>query len=1135
MNKNRIPRQQAREKTLYFLIISIFLFLTTAPVFALAVDMYAQEKTFTVKLANKTVKEVIDYIEKNSEFVFMYSKNSLDILNKRISLQVENENISAILDRLAKETGLRYRIKDRQVILSDPEIGVSITQQQGKINVSGCVYDENDEPVPGVNVYEKGTTNGTVTDVDGLFNLKVPENAVLVASFVGYQQKEVPLKKKKHLVINLIPDNKMLDEVVVVGFGKQKKESVVGAVNTIKSEDLRVPTSNISNALGGRLAGVIAVQRSGEPGEDASSFWIRGISTFSGAANANQPLIFIDNIEASSGDLNALPAEAIEGFSILKDAAATALYGARGANGVMLVTTRTGKNMEKAKVNFRLTQTFAAPTRTVKIADGIDYMNMYNEATMARNPETDPSTLRFSPERIQATKDGLNPYIYPNVDWMDYLFKDMTMNQSANLNVTGGTKRMDYFLSASINNDNGMLKNDPNNNFNNNIRNLRYSFQANVNVMLTSTTKVGVKLNSQILNYTGSAVSTSDIYARVYESPGVYFAPTLPALNGEDHILFGNATGGPINLGGGRYHNPYASMVSGYSNRNESTVTTSFHVEQKLDFFTKGLSARALVSFKNWSKTNVTRSFDPYYYKIIDYSKQPDGTYSYDYESMNTGRTSLDTSYGQDGNRYLNLQFILDYQRRFDKHDVTGMFVYMQRDYNENVPTTFYKTLPERNQGIAGRLTYAFDDRYLAEFNFGYNGSENFQEGKRFGFFPSIALGYVISNEKYFKPLSNVVSNLKVRGSYGLVGNSVSETRFPYLTHVDLSGWGYQFGNLWQTSGSGAVITQYGADDAHWEVGKKMNIGLDLGLLNKFNLSVDYFNEKRNDIFVTRGTIPSEIGLVKDAKPIANLGKVKNGGVDLTLDYNQAINKDLIISAKGTFTYAKNELLAEDEPVYDYPYLSNIGQSLNKTRGLIALGLFKDEEEIANSPVQTYTAKVMPGDIKYADLNNDGKIDDLDKTQFGFPTVPQIVYGFGGSVQYKKWDASIFFQGVAQTSIQMSGMHPFGGNSNTVLQFVADSYWSESNPDPNAAYPRLDLSINQNNSQTSTFWSRNGAFLRLKNIEFGYTIKFMRFYLAGQNLFTFSKFKHWDPELGAGKGLSYPTMMSGTIGAQINF
>lgn len=1132
MNKNRIPWQQLREKTLYFLFISIFLFLTTVPVYAGGVDMYTQQKTFTVKLENKTVKDVINYIEKNSEFVFMYSKNSLDILNKQISLQVDNENISAILDRLADETGLKFRIKDRQVIISDPETRSSATQQQGKIAVSGCVYDENDEPIPGVNVYEKGTTNGTVTDMDGLFNLKVPENAVLVASFVGYQQKEVPVKKKKHLEINLIPDNKMLDEVVVVGFGTQKKESVVGAVNTIKAEDLRVPSSNISNALGGRLAGVIAVQRSGEPGADASSFWIRGISTFS---DATSPLIFIDNIEASSSDLNALPPEAIEGFSILKDAAATALYGARGANGVMLVTTRTGKNMEKAKVNFRLTQTFAAPTRTVKIADGIDYMNMYNEATMARNPETDPSTLRFSQERIQATKDGLNPYIYPNVDWMDYLFKKMTMNQSANLNVTGGTKRMDYFLSASINNDNGMLKNDPNNNFNNNIRNLRYSFQANLNVMVTPTTKVGVKLNSQILNYSGSAVSTSDIYNKIYQSPGVYFSPTLPALNGEDHILFGNATGGPINLGGGRYENPYAAMVSGYDNRNESTVTTSFHIEQKMDFITKGLSARALVSFKNWTKTDVVRSFDPYYYKITDYAQQPDGSFTYQYEPMNTGRTSLTTTNSQEGNRYINLQFILDYHRRFDKHDVSGMLVYMQRDYSLNTPANFYDTLPERNQGIAGRLTYAFDDRYLAEFNFGYNGSENFKEGDRFGFFPSIALGYIISNERYFQPLANVITNLKLRGSYGLVGNSVSDSRFPYLTHVDLNGLGYQFGNLWQTSGSGAVVTQYGADKAHWEVGKKLNAGIDLGVLNKFNLSVDYFTETRNDIFVTRGTIPSEIGLVAGAKPIANLGKVRNGGVDLTLDYNQAINKDLIISAKGTFTYAKNKLLEKDEPVVDYPYLSDIGQPLKRYRGLVAIGLFEDEEDIANSPIQTYTAKVMPGDIKYADLNNDGKIDDLDKTQFGYPTVPQIVYGFGGSIQYKNWDASIFFQGVAQTSIQLSGIHPFGGDANTVLQFVADDYWSESNPNPNAAYPRLDLSVNKNNSQVSTFWSRNGAFLRLKNIEIGYTFKFIRFYLAGQNLLTFSKFKHWDPELGAGKGLTYPTMLSGTIGAQINF
>lgn len=1133
MNKKVIHAKELERKSLVFLIISIFLFLTNIFAYANEMNSYAQSKNFTIKLENKTVKDVIEYIEKNSDFIFMYSKKSLPSLDKVVSIEVVDGKIDALLNLVTEKTGLNFFVKDFQIILSNREVPEKAQQsQQSVIKISGAVYDENEQPIPGANVYVKGTTNGVVTDYDGLFTINASNNSTLVVSFVGYQQSEIAVKGKKNIVVNLVPDNKVLEEVVVVGFGTQKKASVVGAVQTIKPSELRIPSSNISNALGGRLAGVVAVQRSGEPGADGSTFWIRGISTFSASTS---PLIFIDNVEASTGDLNALPPEAIEGFSILKDAAATALYGARGANGVMLVTTRSGKNMEKAKVNFRLTNTFAAPTQIVDIADGVDYMNMYNEATMSRNPATDPSTLRFSQDKIQGTIEGRNPYIYPNVDWMNFLFKKMTINQSANLNVTGGTKKIDYFVSASINNDNGMLKSDPNNKFDNNIRNLRYSFQANVNVMLTSTTKIGVKLNSQILNYKGSSAETSTIFKQVYESPGVYFAPTLPALAGEDHILFGNATGGPINQGGGRYFNPYATMVSGYNDRNESTLITTFNIDQKLDFVTKGLMLKGLVSFKNWSQTNIVRSFDPYYYKVTDYSLQ-DGAYSYEYEAMNTGRSSLGTTPSSTGDRLMNLQFILDYNRHFGKHDVSGMLVYLQRDYSLNNPGDFYASLPQRNQGFAGRATYAFDDRYLAEFNFGYNGSENFKKGSRFGFFPSFALGYVISNETFFKSLSNVITNLKLRGTYGLVGNSFTNPKFPYLTQVNLGGWGYQFGNLWQTSGNGAVVTKYGTENAHWEIGRKFNVGIDLGLISKLNLTVDYFLENRKDIFLQRRTIPSELGLVAGAAPYANLGKVQNQGVDLSLDYNHAINKDLIISAKGTFTYAKNKLIDRDEPVVDYPYLSDLGQPLDRTRGLIAVGLFKDAEDVANSPVQTYTPTVLPGDIKYADLNEDGKIDDQDKTQFGYSTkMPQIIYGLGGSVQYKKWDFSLFFQGVAQTSIQMSGMHPFGGDANTVLKYVAENYWSEKDPNMDATYPRLDLSINQNNSQPSTFWSRDGSFVRLKNVELGYSFKFIRVYLAGQNLFTFSKFKYWDPELGSGKGLSYPTMVSGTIGAQLTF
>lgn len=1004
-------------------------------------------------------------------------------------------------------------------------------QQQKNIKITGQVFDENGETIPGANVMVKDNKSlGTMTDQDGKFTLSVPANSTLVISFIGYQTIEHKLKGEKNVVLKLIPDTEQLDEVVVVGFGAQKKASVVGAVQTVKASELRSPSSNLSTSFAGRIAGVVAVQRGGEPGADGANFWIRGISTF---ASNTSPLIFIDNVEVSIGDLNALSPEVIEGFSILKDATATALYGARGANGVMLITTRSGKDMERAKINIRVQSSFTQPTKTVKVADGVDYMLARNDAVLNRTPDAQPY---YSQEVIDGTRNNLNPYIFPNVDWNDYLFKDFAATQSANVNVTGGGKRVTYFLSATLNNDNGMLKKASQNNFDNNINQLRLSLQANVGVNLTPTTRANVRLNAQVLDYSGSAAGTGNIYQAIFEAPPVMFAPVLPAQNGEDYILFGNRNGGPV---AGKYRNPYAEMVSGYSKKNESTMIASLDLEQDLKFITPGLKVKGLVSFKNWATTNVVRSFSPYYYGIKDYSKDANGEYTYTYESITKGTTALSTSPSNGGDRLLNYQLSLDYARTFDdKHNVGAMLVYLQRDYNQNAPGDFYATLPVRNQGIAGRVTYAYDGKYLLEANFGYNGSENFAEGKRFGFFPSVAVGYNISNEDFFSPLKNAISNLKIRGSYGKVGNSSTDSRFPYLTYVNLSGRSFTFGNNWMNTGTGAVITRYGTDGARWETGIKANVGFDLTLFNSLSITFDWFTETRKDIFMRRNIVPAESGITNDLRPFANLGKVKNGGVDLNVEYNKAFSKDFVVSLKGSFTYAKNELLDADEPVYpeNEAYRSEVGKPLNRYTGLIALGLFKDEEDVANSPEQTFSPNLKPGDIKYKDLNGDNKIDGNDMMEIGDPTVPQIVYGFGGSLQYKNFDFSIFFQGVAKTSLMMQNIHPFTSDQTTLLDFIAKDYWTEANPNPNAEYPRLISNLDShNNFESSTYWLRSGAFLRLKNMEIGYTYKMARLFLSGQNLLTFSPFKHWDPELGGGKGLTYPNLRVATIGLQLTF
>lgn len=1000
--------------------------------------------------------------------------------------------------------------------------------------VTGKVIDSRGEPIIGVSVFLKDNRNkGTITDLDGNFTIDVPVGSELIFTYIGYKEQVVKVTSAVLNVV-LVEDTQALDEVVVVGFGTQKKASVVGAIQSVKASDLKIPSSNLSNAFAGRIAGIISMQRSAEPGADGANFWIRGAATFSGTTN---PLIFIDGIESSAGDMNAIPPEAIENFSVLKDASATALYGARGANGVILITTRTGEIGEKARINVRIDNTFSSPTRMLEMADAPTVMRMRNEAILTRNPD---ASLMYSQEKIDNTIAGNNPYLYPNIDWLDYMFKKMTTNQSVNINVTGGTKKVDYFLSATLNNDNGMLKSDPNNKFDNNIHNLRYSIQSNVGAWLTNTTKVNLRVNSQITNYSGPQIGVSTLYQYALAAPNMLFQPFYPNVTGEDHIIFGNQQGGPTNIGGVALHtNPYASMVQGSSKNNDSTINTSLELNQKLDFLTEGLSAKFLISYKNWSRTSVTRSFQPYYYYLEDAKPLPDGGYDITYSSLNQGSTALSTSTGTVGDRWFNLQFALDYQRVFaDKHDVGAMLVYLQREYNVNNPAQdYYATLPERNQGIAGRLTYAYDGKYLAEVNFGYNGSETFESGNRFGFFPSFALGYLISNEDYFQGLTNVFTSLKLRGSYGLVGNSaIGGTRFPYLTKVNLNGLGYTFGKNWQTGGSGAVVTVYGANNVTWEIGEKYNVGVDMLLFDKLSVSADYFHENRKGIFLQRQTISAETGITGSVLPYANLGRVKNHGFDMSFSYNHQINKDLFVSARGTFTYAANEYVEIDEPDYPFDYMSRVGQPLNAYKGLIAEGLFTSEEEIESSPEQVLSSvPVQVGDIKYRDLNGDDKIDENDMTYIGNPELPQISYGFGASLRYKNWDASFFFQGVAKRDIMLSGIHPFAADSYGVLQWVADNYWSENNPQNDAMYPRLANTINQNTTTPSTYWLRNGSYIRLKNVELGYSYKFIRAYLSGLNLLTFSKFKIWDPELYTSDGLVYPTQRTVTVGLQFNF
>ena len=1099
--------------------------LITSPLYA-----DAAQGQLSIKKQSASLKQIIQLIEKESGYTFFFRSSDIDD-SKKVNIDCEG-SIEEVLKIALKESGMTYVIKDKEIILKP--VPVTQNAQQKQITVTGVVVDaETKEAIIGANVYVKGTNVGVATDIDGNYSLTVTgTNPVIVASYLGYKTKEITYDNKRIINFELAPDSEVLEEVVVTAFGSgQKKASLVGSIQTVKPSELKVPSANLSTSFAGRLAGVVAVQRSGEPGADGANFWIRGISTISGATS---PLIILDGVQVSSGDLNALDPEVIEGFSILKDATATALYGSRGANGVMVVTTKSGANLDKPIINFRMEASIAQPTKIPEFADGVTYMQLYNEAI--GNLATGQAP--YSQDKIDGTLNGLNKYVYPNVNWYDEIFKNTSVNENFNFNIRGGGSKVDYFTSISVNHETGMLKNRSKEffSFDNNINLMRYAFQNNINAKLSKTSKLSLRLNAQMVDKRGPNFDDiNSIFGGTISANPVDFPIFYEPDGITEHIKWG-AYGGAANA-----YNPMASLVSGYRDTFQSTVIANLDYEQKLDFLTEGLTFKAMVSFKNWSNSNTYRIAPYNSYNLSSYEKKEDGTYDYSLIQNGSDQTvTLATTGGTSGDRRIYLQGMMEYNRTFGNHDVNGMFVYNQEETAVNNPTNLYTSLPNRKQGIAARLSYAYANKYMIEANFGYNGSENFAKGHRYGFFPSIALGYNISQEDYFSSLTDVISNLKIRGSYGLVGNDqIGSDRFVYLSDISLNGAGYTTGINQSYTQSGPTYNRYANNNLTWEVGKKLNVGMDLQLFNSLNINLDGFQEIRSDIFQQRGTIPNYLGTAS-TKVYGNLAKVKNWGFDASADYGRQINKDWTVTFKGTFTFARNKVLEYDEPSFMlYDNMSQIGQSLNKYLVYVSDGLFIDQEHINNSPTQLISGNVGAGDIKYVDQPNylgeyDGQIDGNDKRWVGNPTVPEIVYGFGPSIKWKNFDFSLFFQGVTNTSLMVSGIHPFGTQNNrNVLKFIADNHWSPTNQDINATYPRLTKLDHANNTVTSTYWMRDGSFLKLKNAEVGYTYKGMRLYVTGSNLLTFSDFDLWDPEQGSGSGLKYPTQRVINIGFQM--
>ena len=1116
-----------------YLLLFVFCFLVAA--LQAKSPVYGQAKTFTVSLKNVTLKEVISYVEKNSQYVFFFKP---EVINQstQISVSLKNATVKQLLDKVSEQANIVYEMKERQIVLKEKKVSEQSVSQKKRL-LQGLVKDEQGNPIIGASIQLKNTGTGVITDLDGLFQIQVTDkNSVIVISYIGYVTQEISVGDRSSITVQLKEDTKSLEEVVVTAFGAtQKKETMVGSIQQVRPAELKVPSSSLSTSFAGRMAGVIAIQRSGQPGADGADFWIRGKSTFGDATGV---LIVLDGVEISSRDLNALDPEVIESFSILKDATATAMYGTRGANGVMIVTTKSGQDLLKPIINFRLETSMSQLTSVPEMVGGVDYMKLYNEALTTRGI----TTGLYDDTKIRATEQGLNPLVYPNVDWYNEMFNKNAFAQRFNFNIRGGKKAVTYFMSASVKHDAGNLKSLSKDYFsyNNNINVMRYDFVNNLSIKATNTTKISLGLNVSLRDWKGPSAGVDGIFSMSREASPVDFPIVYPARNDKEiYTLWGGMSGGIYNNG---YRNPVAEYVVGYKKQFASTVNANIRLDQDLKMVTKGLKLHVLASFKNWSKTETTRKAGYNQFEIDQYNEAT-GEYTLS-RVGNEQKTALNTEGAATGDRRIFIQAYLDYKRKFGVHDVNAMLLYNQDQLDNNKPDNLLSSLPRRKQGIAARLSYAYDDRYLAEVNFGYNGSENFAKNNRFGFFPSIALGYNISQEKFWEPISNVISHFKLRGSYGLVGNDGINERYAYLEDIVLSSdkWKYTTGVNQNVNLQGPVWNRYYNPNLTWEVGKKLNVGFDMQLFHQVNLNFDVFKEIRSKIYMQKvNTLPDFIG-TGETKIYENSGKMKNVGFDIALDYNKQITKDFFLSFKGTLTYAHNTILERDEPPFQlYPNLSSVGYSRGQHLVYVADGLFRDQADVDSHAEQTLGYIPQPGDIKYVDQpdangNCDGIINTNDRVYMGYPEDPEIVYGFGPSMKYKNWDFSFFFQGAARTSILMSGFHPFGKNATRgVMKFIADDYWSESNPNPNAAYPRLTRDTNANNTVNSSYWLRNGAFLKLKNAEIGYTFKMFRAYLNGSNLLTFSPFKHWDPEMGGGSGMKYPTQRVFNIGIQFTF
>ena len=1105
------------------------------------------QKKVTISMKNATLEAILTEINRQTGLDYGFQSNGSVDKNRRFTLEVTDVTVEEALNTLLKDSPYDYVLeKNRIVIVIREKKPVQL------IAVTGRVVDEKGNPIPGATVLIQGTTQGVATDADGRYTINTRSEDALRISFIGYKTEVVPLKGKTKLNVRLNPTAENIEEVTVVAFGEQKKESVVSAITTVDARTLKSSSSDLTSQFAGKIAGIVGWQTGGIPGalteeEMNTKFYIRGITSFQSKANID-PLILIDGVASSKLDLSRMTPEDIETFSVMKDASATAMYGARGANGVILITTKKGQE-GSVYTSVRYEAVLSMPTREIEVVDPINYMKMYNQALLARNPDATP---QYSVERIERTGSPSYPsWVYPANDWYDIMFHDYSINHRAGLNIRGGSRLVQYYTSVNYVRDEGMLKTDRLNQFKCNIENSTFSFRTNLNIDLSAGIRLNINTSANLDKYRGPYADVSQAYYLAFNASPVDFAPTYPADESSNwpHLRFGAVDQNTTN--------PYLILHQGYKDRRRYSAVARAEYIHNLSTLLKGLELRASVSMNQTGYYANAYKTVPYMYALKDYDFETGVHQLNALNSSEASRTLTKDTDGQHTNSSQSTQ--MSYEVRglhvaaWGEHQTSLTVVFNAQETTYSQTASVLDGIPNRNMGVSMRGTYGWRDKYFAEASFGYNGSERFAKDHQFGFFPALGAAWIASKERFLADhTAHWLSFLKFRFSWGKVGNDgvIKTPRFTHLPLLDND-------SALDPAPSGNNISRpyvasYPNEKLTWEIAEQSNIGIETKFFGGIvELNADIYQEIRHNILDYRYTMPSTTGLEKPQ--IGNVGKARSRGIDLSGKIQHAFTPDLWMILNGTFTYSKATYREIEEATSKPEWQRREGHELSQQIGYIAEGLFRDQAEINNSPTQG--GDIMPGDIRYRDINEDGVIDVNDATYIGFPTTPRVIYGFSGFFNFKNIEFSFAFQGSGKRAFFMNpqNISPFVDNR-AMLKAIYDDHWSADNMKEHPFWPRLSTqSITAHNPQEawtgseerrSTYFMRECSFLRCTSIELAYNLpreflqrlrmQTVKFYARVNNPFLITNFKVWDVELGD-NGFNYPIQRTWSIGLNLSF